>query len=192
MRRISVIGTSGAGKSTSARELARIVGCSFLELDSVYHQADWTPLPADEFRGRVADAVAGESWVIDGGYSAVRDIVWGRADTVIWLDLPKRVVMRRIVWRTIKRMAGRAELWNGNRERRRNLFTWDPQESVIAWAWHTYDSRRERYTAAAADPANAHLEFIQLRSPAAVRRFLRGLAAASGGDQLGGFDDDVY
>jgi adenylate kinase family enzyme len=146
-----------------------------VELDSVFHQADWTPLAEEEFRRRVRAVVAGESWVIDGNYGAVRDLVWARADTVVWLDLPKRTVMRRIVWRTLRRIAGRAELWNGNRERWRNFFTWDPEESVISWAWHKYGPNRERYLAAMADPANGHLRFIRLTSPAAVRRFLRSV-----------------
>ena len=75
MQRVSVVGTSGAGKSAVARELARRLGASWLELDSVYHQVGWAPLDAGEFRARVAAAAAGERWVIDGGYSAVRDLV---------------------------------------------------------------------------------------------------------------------
>jgi len=55
---------------------------------------------------------------------------------VVWLDLPRRTVMRWLIWRTIQRAAGRIELWNGNTERWRNLFTWDEQESVIWWACH--------------------------------------------------------
>ena len=173
MQRVSVVGTSGVGKSTVSRELARRLGASWLELDSVYHQAGWTPLDTAEFRARVAAVAAGERWVIDGGYSAVRDLVWARADTGVWLDLPRRTVMRRITCRTLRRVAGRVELWNGNRERWRNLFTWDKNESIIAWAWQTYGSRRERYAALLTDPANAHLTFVRLTSPVAVRRFLR-------------------
>jgi hypothetical protein len=67
-------------------------------------------------------------------------VIRERADTVIWLDPPRRTVMRRLIWRTIRRAAGRAELWNGNRERWRNLLTWDQQESVISWVWHHYPS----------------------------------------------------
>jgi adenylate kinase family enzyme len=173
VRRVSVVGTSGAGKSTFASALAAALGVPWLELDSVYHQADWTPLPAAEFRVRVAAVASGSSWVIDGNYSTVRDIVWARADTVIWLDLPKRTVMRRIVFRTLRRVGGRIELWNGNREHWRNFFTLDDQESVIAWAWKTHRSRRERYATALAEPANGHLRVVRLRSPRAVRRFLR-------------------
>ncbi len=175
VRRVSVVGTSGAGKSTLGAALAARLGVGFLELDSVYHQADWEPLPTPEFRRRVAAAAASEGWVIDGGYSKVRDIVWARADTVVWLDLPRRTVMRRIIWRSFRRAAGRTELWNGNRERWRNFFALDKEESVIAWAWQTYASRRERYLTAMADPGNSHLEFVRLTRPGAVRRFLSGV-----------------
>jgi adenylate kinase family enzyme len=177
--RVSVVGTSGVGKSTFASSLARALGCPFLELDSVFHQADWAPLDVALFRARVADFAAGERWVIDGNYSKVRDIVWARADTVVWLDLPRRVVMRRLVWRTLRRVAGRAELWNGNRERWRNVFTWDRNESVISWGWHSYGSNRVRYAAAMADPALGRLRFVRLTSAGAVRRFLRGAGVAA-------------
>jgi adenylate kinase family enzyme len=178
VQRVSVIGSAGAGKSTVGRALALAIGGDFLELDSVYHQAGWTPLPAPQYRARVAAAVAGERWVIDGNYSTVQDLVWARADTVVWLDLPRRTVMRRLVWRTFRRVGGRAELWNGNREQWRSMLSWDKDESVIAWAWQTYDSRRERYLAAMADQGNSHLRFVRLGSPAAVRRFLRAAGSS--------------
>jgi adenylate kinase family enzyme len=173
VRRVSVVGTSGAGKSTVASLLATRLGCAFLELDSVHHQADWVPLPREEFRRRVAAVTAGECWVIDGNYRSVQDLVWDRADTVVWLDLPRRTVMRQVIRRTFGRIAGRVELWNGNRERWRNLFTLDKEESVILWAWQTHASTRARYEAAMADPAHRHLRFVRLTSRAAVRRFLR-------------------
>ncbi len=182
MQRVSVVGTSGAGKSTLARSLAARLGASFLELDSVNHQADWVPLPTSEFRRRVASVVAGERWVVDGNYSKVRDLVWARADTVVWLDLPRHTVMRRVIWRSFRRVAGRVELWNGNRERWRNLFALDKEESVISWAWQTHTANQAKLEAAMADPANGHLRFVRLTSPVAVRRFLRGTSPTSGGD----------
>jgi len=167
-----VVGTSGSGKSTLARELAAIMGVPYLELDGVNHQPDWEPLPTDEFRRIVAAKAAEDGWVIDGGYSTVLPLVWARADTVAWLDLPKRTVMRQIIWRSLRRVARRQELWNGNRERWRNFFSWNPEESVISWAWHTHAAVRTRYAAAAADPANAHLRFVRLASHRDAARFL--------------------
>jgi adenylate kinase family enzyme len=179
VQRICVVGNSGSGKSTLAKALAARLGASYLELDSVFHQPGWQPLDREIFRDRIEAFTEAPSWVVDGNYSAVRDIVWRRADTVVWLDLPRHRVMRQLLWRTVRRMTTGAELWNGNRERWRNLLTWDRQESVISWGWHTFGSNRARYAAAAADPANEHLSFVRLTSARAVRRFLRG---ASGGD----------
>jgi adenylate kinase family enzyme len=180
MQRVSVVGTSGAGKSTLGKAVAARIGADFLELDSVYHQPDWVPLPREEFRRRVSEAVAGERWVIDGNYTSnVKDLVWARADTVVWLDLPKRTVMRRIIWRSFQRAARRVELWNGNRERWRNLFSLDKEESVVAWAWQTHTATRAKLEAAMADPLNDHLRFVRLTRPAEIRRFL---ASVSGGD----------
>jgi adenylate kinase family enzyme len=176
VRRVSVVGTSGAGKSTLSRELAGALDADFLELDSVFHQPGWVPLPREEFRERVAAAVAGERWVIDGNYtSQVKDLVWARADTVVWLDLPRRTVMRRIIWRSFRRAAARTELWNGNRERWRNFFSLDKEDSVVAWAWQTHAATRAKLEAAMADPANSRLKFVRLTSPGAVRRFLSGV-----------------
>jgi adenylate kinase family enzyme len=172
VQRVSVVGNSGSGKSTLARELAASLGVPHLELDSVFHQPGWEPLAQDEFR-RLVTARAGEDgWVIDGNYSAVRPIVWARADTVVWLDLPKRTVMRRVAWRTVRRAVTRQELWNGNREPLTNFLSWVPEKSIISWAWHNHAKYRTKYGAAAADPANAHLIFIRLASRRDVTRFL--------------------
>jgi adenylate kinase family enzyme len=164
VRRISVVGNSGSGKTTLARRLAEALSVPHLELDSVFHQPGWQPLEREVFRSRVDEFTAGESWVVDGNYSAVRDIVWSRADTVVWLDFPRHRVMWQLTARTLRRMATGAELWNGNRERWQNLFRMNPEQSILAWAWTRHSVYRERYSAAQADPANAHLSFISVRT----------------------------
>jgi adenylate kinase family enzyme len=143
-----------------------------LELDSVFHQPGWEPLPGDEFQRLVRARADDDGWVIDGNYSAVRPIVWARADTVVWLDLPKRTVMRQVTWRTLRRAVTRQELWNGNREPFANFLSWVPEKSIISWSWHKHAEYRTRYGTAAADPANAHLAFIRLTSRRDITRFL--------------------
>jgi adenylate kinase family enzyme len=179
-----VVGTSGSGKSTLASQLAEILGVPHLELDAVHHQPDWEPLPTDEFRRVVAARAAAGGWVIDGNYGRVRDLVWARADTVVWLDLPKRTVMRQVVWRTLRRVALRRELWNGNREGWRNFFTWNPEQSIISWAWHKHAPDRAKFAAAATDPANAHLRFIRLGSSRDVARFLAKARSEAGAAEV--------
>src|SRR6202012_4749637 len=96
VRRIAVVGNSGSGKSTLARRLAVALGVPCLELDSVFHLPGWQELPRQEFQRLVTARVSADGWAVDGNYSAVRDIVWAHADTVVWLDPPKRTVMRQV------------------------------------------------------------------------------------------------
>lgn len=173
MRRISVVGNSGSGKTRLARALADRLAAPHLELDAIFHQPGWEPRPVDEFRADVHDFCTGDTWVVvDGNYRAVQDLVWARADTVVWLDLPRRIVMRQIIGRSVGRAALRRELWNGNRESLRSLVARDPERSVIRWAWTRHDESRARYEAAAHDPANAHLHFIRLPSRRAAEELL--------------------
>lgn len=181
MQRISVVGNSGSGKTTFARELAGGLAVPHLELDSVFHQPGWQELETETFRQRVAEFTsASSSWVIDGNYSRVQDIVWGQADTVAWLDPSRARVMRQVIWRTLRRAVTRAELWNGNREPARNFFRLTPEESIIAWAWTRHHVYRQRYLKAQSDPANAHLTFIRLRTPAEAAVLIRHAAKAGG------------
>jgi adenylate kinase family enzyme len=173
VQRVSVVGNSGSGKTTLGAALGRAIGVPHLELDSVFHQPNWEPLDRDEFRRLVSEFVAADRWVIDGNYSSVRDLIWARADTVVWLDLPRRRVMRQLLWRTIRRGALRMELWNGNRERLTSLFKADPEESIVAWAWTRHHVYQQRYLAASRDPANAHLNFVRVRSPRERTALLR-------------------
>ncbi len=178
MQRISVVGNSGSGKTTVAEAIAGALGVPHLELDAVFHQPDWQPLDTEEFRRIVSDFTAAGGWVVDGNYSRVRDIIWGRADAVVWVDPPRYRVMRQLIARTLRRMATGAELWNGNKERWRFLFKMDPEESIILWAWTNHRKYQDRYRSAQADPANAHLSFVRLRTPADVDALLRDLAPA--------------
>src|SRR5215471_17193904 len=115
------MGIMGAGKSTFARRVADVLDVPCVELDGLFHQPNWTELPRDDFRARVADVVGGDGWVVDGNYGAVRDLVWKRADTVVFLDPSRPKALRRVLIRTVRRCATRQELWNGNRESARNL-----------------------------------------------------------------------
>lgn len=116
LQRIVVVGVAGSGKTTLARQLARQLGLPHVELDALHWEANWTQAPLPIFRERVAQALSGDSWVTDGNYSSVRDITWGRADTVVWLDYNLQTILTRLIWRTIRRSFTREELWNGNRE----------------------------------------------------------------------------
>lgn len=180
MERISVVGVSGSGKTTLARRLSETLDLPRVELDALHNQSGWTPMPAEELQARVAELTAGRRWVVDGNYaSKLGDLVWQRADTMVWLDLPRATVMRQLVPRTVARAATRRELWNGNREPLTGMFRWDPHRSIIRWSWTTHPAVRDRYEAMLVDPAYGHLRFVRLHSRAEVRRWLDGLVSSN-------------
>ena len=175
-RRIAVVGTSGSGKTTLARRLAQWLGIEHVELDALHWGPDWTPAPREVFRERVWRALGEDAWATDGNYSVVRDIVWCRADTVVWLDYSLPVVMARVTQRTVRRFVTREQLWNGNQERFRQSFL--SQNSIVWWALRTYRRRKREYPVLFARPEHAHLRVVHLSSPRAAGQWLRSLPVA--------------
>ena len=116
LRRVAVVGTSCAGKTTFAAALAAQLQVPHIELDALHWRAGWVPAPSEDFRQAVATAVAAERWVSDGNYGVVRDLVWGRATAVVWLDYPFATVLWRALYRTARRALLREQLYSGNRE----------------------------------------------------------------------------
>ncbi len=169
-RRIVVVGTSGSGKTTMARRLAEALGVPHVELDALHWGPGWTPPPIEEFRQETAQALSGETWTTDGNYGGVRDIVWSRADTLVWLDYALPVVLWRVTSRTILRIATRQELWHGNRESLRTSFL--SRDSIILWALTTYHRRRREYPTLFRRPEYSHLQVVHLRSVRQARRWL--------------------
>ena len=190
MRRISVTGSSGSGKSTLCRELACILGAPHIELDALQHQPNWTERPADEFESELAGVVARDAWIVDGNYTVrARPLVWPAADTVIWLDLPLRLVMRQVIGRTLRRQWKREVLWNGNRERWHNMIDPRPSRNVMLWALTRHGRKRESMLAAMEDPQWGHLTFVRLRSRAEIGQFVDDVRRSSGSVGLRAFDE---
>jgi adenylate kinase family enzyme len=167
VRRVAIIASaSGNGKTTLGRELARRLGVPFVELDGLVHGPGWIETADDDLRAQLEPVLASAGWVIDGTYRRkVGDLVLDAADVVVWLDLPIRVWLPRLIRRTWRRVGRREELWNGNRESLASA-VWG-RESLFAWALRTHFRRRREWP-----DALAHLRVIRLRTPADVERFL--------------------
>jgi adenylate kinase family enzyme len=179
MRRVSVVGTSGSGKTTLARVLARRLSVPYIELDAIFWGPNWTPPSDEDFRDRARDVVAADAWVCDGNYSAVRDVVQPRADTLVWLDLPFPVVLARTVRRSVGRAISREEFWSGNVEDWRRVVG---RDSLIWWVASTHRSRRKHWEAWLQQPEAAHLRVVRLRSRRAVRSWLASVPQAADAD----------
>jgi adenylate kinase family enzyme len=173
--RIVVTGTSGAGKTTLARRIATGLEVPHIELDAINWQSGWRDLTRndpDEFVRRVILPIAAEAWVVDGNYAPVRDAVWRRATHLVWLDYERRVIMARVIRRTLLRAALRTELWNGNRERLQLLRPSHP----IRWAWNTWERRRRETAEWLGREEYSGLAVLRLRHPSDAQRAVELLA----------------
>ena len=142
MRRVVVVGTTGAGKTTFGRALAERLGATFTELDALYWQEGWTPAP--DFAEQVERALETAQWVVDGNYNdEVQPFVFARADTVIWLDYSFGTKLWRLFKRTCRRTLSREVLWNRNTETVRKAFF--SRKSIFVWSFQTHWSQRRRY-----------------------------------------------
>jgi adenylate kinase family enzyme len=174
-RRIAVTGTSGTGKTTVAQRIAEMSGLPHVELDALHWEPDWTPAAPEVFRQRVADALAGEAWVVDGNYAMVRDLTWGRAEHLIWLDYSMPRALWQVAIRTFRRRIKREVLWGTNRERLRMFFF--SRDSLFLWIVQTHGSRRRRYAQYLQQPERRHLTVARLRTPRELERHLSHLRA---------------
>lgn len=168
MNRVAVIASaSGNGKTTFGCALAERLGVPFFELDALHHGPNWTEATPEELRAKVEPIVRRDAWVIDGGYRGkLGDLVLESADLVVWLDLPMRVWLPRLLRRTVRRVARREELWNGNRESLRTALL--GRESLFVYALRMHRRRRRVYPVEL-----ARFDVARLRSTAEVERFLR-------------------
>lgn len=167
-RRIVVAGGSGAGKTTLARQLGVALDLPYVEMDGLFHGPGWTPRP--EFEAEVESFIGQDAWVTEWQYSLVRARLAQRADTMIWLDYARPVVMQRVIIRTVVRWLLRQELWNGNYEPSLVTAFTHPTEGIVRWAWDTHDRARRQvgeYTAGA-----PHLRIVRLRRPRDARQLL--------------------
>lgn len=159
-RRFVVVGATGAGKTTLARELALRLSVPYVELDALHWGPNWTEVGDSLFRERTTRATSAVAWAADGNYHQVRDIVWPHAEVVVWLDRPFRTVLRQLTKRIIKRSLGREKIWHDNRESLvKHLFT---RESLYLWLLKTYWRRKRQFPELFALPKHAHLNVVRL------------------------------
>jgi adenylate kinase family enzyme len=173
--RIVIVGTTSSGKSTLAKQLAEKIDAVFIDLDALHWEPNWAESPLDVFRARVETALNSNVWVVAGNYHTVRDLVWLKAEAIVWLDYAFPIVFWRLLRRTLRRTITQEELWNGNRE---SLWThlklWS-EESLFHWLFKTYWRRKREFPILFGLPEHARLKVFRFRSPRETERWLTGI-----------------
>jgi adenylate kinase family enzyme len=176
MNRFVIVGSTGSGKTTLARELSRMVGAPHIELDALNWSPGWTAAPTDVFRTKVTEAVSAERWVVEGNYHAVRDLVWPRADCIVWLDYSLALVLKRLLVRTARRIVTGESCCNGNRESLRMALS---KDSILLWALQTYQRRRREFPPLLAERAAAGTCIVEHKTPAETTAWLKTVGHAA-------------
>lgn len=167
IKRIIVLGCSGSGKSTLAPVLAARLALPYLATDRVYWTADWRPVPQAEVRTWAHAATAAEAWVLDGNFDAERDLVWGRADLAVWLDLPLATTAWRVTRRNLGWWLSRASVWGGNRM---------TLVKALTGIRHTLRSHALKHRTYPAQLAEfPHLQVVRITAPRQLAAWLAGL-----------------
>ena len=174
-KRILVIGVTSSGKSTLAETLARRFNMDFIELDALHWEPNWKGAPPEVFRARVEKAIQAEKWAVAGNYHVVRDILWPKAEAVIWLDYPLMTVFWQLTRRTFRRWWNQEVLWGTNVEPFFNHFKLWSQESLFHWLFKTYWRRKREIPILLSQPEYQHLELIRFQHPRETENWLETL-----------------
>jgi len=173
--RIVIVGTTSSGKSTLAEQLANKFDYNFIELDALYWEPNWMGAPPQIFRERVEKATRAERWVAAGNYHIVRDLIWSRAEAVVWLDYSLWRIFSQLIRRTFKRWWKKDLLWGTNYEKLSKHFKLWSQESLFHWLFRTYWRRKREYPRLFTISKNRHLEVICFKDPKETAEWLNSL-----------------
>jgi adenylate kinase family enzyme len=128
-RRVLVVGSAGAGKTTLAIRLAPLLGLPLIHLDAEYWRPGWVETPPEEWPARVDALAAGDAWLMDGNYGATLEQRLARADAAVFLDVPRLTCLLRVIWRGLRYWGRtRPDLPPGCPERL--------APSFLAWVWN--------------------------------------------------------
>ena len=164
MKRILVIGSGGAGKSTVARRLGKVLDLEVHHLDKFYWRPGWVETPPEEWRETVTKLIAGESWIIDGNYSGTLELRLQKCDMIVFLDMPRLLCLWRIVKRNLLyRNGGRPDIAEGCPEQLNFEF--------VSWVWNYPRRSRPKIVRLLGEHAKGK-RIVWLRSNGEVEEFL--------------------
>ena len=175
-QRIHILGMSCSGKSTLGAELSEKWGFPLIEMDALNWLPNWVGLNTtdpDKLEQLIAEGTSGDQWIVAGSYERFcQKVCWSRLETVVWLDLPRSLLIRRMFYRSWKRSRSKELLWGTNYESfLSQLKLWKRSESLLWWIWTQHKPKKDHLIAAMADQKWSHIRFIRLTSVEEIENF---------------------
>lgn len=165
LKRILIIGSGGAGKSTFAKRLGEGLGLPVVHLDALHWKPGWVEPGKPEWTATVDAALAEDAWIMDGNFSGSLERRLAACDAVVFLDLPRRTCLWRILKRVVRyRNTTRPDMAPGCPER------FDPK--FLLWIWN-YPTTTRPKVLSRLDACGDRIRIVRLRTPAEVERFLK-------------------
>lgn len=137
---ILILGNPGSGKSYLAEEMSKILSMPLIELDEIFWGPNWTKLDISNVHDLVKQKIEFCPHIIEGQYPEMKDLLPSYSNTIIYIDLPLRVLFWRLLKRSIRRALYREELCGGNRETFRKLLF--SKHSMIYYIFQIFDENR--------------------------------------------------
>jgi adenylate kinase family enzyme len=174
-KRVVVVGVTSSGKSTLAEKLAKRFELNYIELDALNWEPNWQAAPSEVFRARVEKATQAEKWIVAGNYHIVRDLIWPKAEAILWLDYPLLTVLWQLTRRSFTRWWTQELLWGTNREPLWTHFKFWSTDSLYHWLFKTYWRRKREYPTLFSQPEHQHLKLIRFAHPNETEAWLKSL-----------------
>jgi adenylate kinase family enzyme len=174
-KRLVVIGVTSSGKSTLAEKIAKRFELNYIELDALNWEPNWQAAPLEVFRSRVEMATQAEKWIMAGNYHTVRDLIWPKAEAILWLDYPLLTVLWQLTQRSFTRWWTQELLWGTNREPFWTHFKFWSTDSLYHWLFKTYWRRKREYPMLLSQPEHQHLKLIRFQRPREADAWLETL-----------------
>ncbi|HUF00341.1 MAG TPA: hypothetical protein VMN99_13870 [Anaerolineales bacterium] len=178
-QRVVIVGVTSSGKSTLAEKLSKRFNLDYIDLDALNWEPNWKSAPPEVLRSRVKKATQAEKWIVAGNYHIARDLVWPKAEAVIWLDYPLLTVLWQLTRRSFTRWWTQELLWGTNRETFWTHFKLWSKESLYHWLFRTYWRRKREYSMLLSQPEHQHLKMIRLKNPRETAEWLESLTERS-------------
>ena len=167
MKRILVIGTSGAGKSVLAKRLSACLHVPYFPSDPFYWEPGWKPARADKVFQQVREVTSRDLWILDGNFDEYHEFVWRQADCILWLDYSISVILKQVIIRNFKWLLTREPVWSGNRMTLRRAI------SGIRHAIRSYSSKKKNYPCWLAELSG--IRHYRFRTKQETETWLKGL-----------------